>query len=196
VPEGVRPDEVQVKNTYVKDLMVPLEDYVTIDEDASLREAVIALEKAHERMSKLQYKHRAILVLNKAGKVVGKLSMHDVIVALEPAYRQLGDYKMLVQAGVSSDLIRSIQESFAMWQHPLENICQKAGQQRVGDVMYAPREQEHVEEDASLDEAVHQLVVGSHQSLLVTRGPEKKVVGVLRLTDVFQEICKALKDCK
>ena len=35
-------------------------------------------------------------------------------------------------------------------------------------------------------EAIHQLVMGRHQSLLVTKG--KDIVGILRLTDVFREI--------
>ena len=50
----------------------------------------------------------------------------------------------------------------------------------------------HCRIDATLDEAVHQLVVGHHQSLLVTDA-EKNVVGVLRLTDVFSEICNLIK---
>jgi CBS domain-containing protein len=60
--------------------------------------------------------------------------------------------------------------------------------------MYAPTEGEYVREDASLDEAIHQLVMGKHQSLLVTRG--EKIVGILRLTDVFLEIGEVMKACR
>ena len=48
-------------------------------------------------------------------------------------------------------------------------------------------------EDASLDEAIHQLIMGHHQSLLVTRG--EKIVGVLRLTDVFAAVFHTMKEC-
>jgi len=60
--------------------------------------------------------------------------------------------------------------------------------------MHAPTQGEHVAEDATLNEAVHRLIVGRHQSLLVTRGEE--IVGVLRLTDVFSKICDFIKVCK
>jgi len=60
--------------------------------------------------------------------------------------------------------------------------------------MYTPTEGEYVEEDASLDVAIHRLVMGHHQSLLVTRG--KKIVGILKLTDVFAEIFQTMKACE
>jgi predicted transcriptional regulator len=48
-----------------------------------------------------------------------------------------------------------------------------------------------VQEDATLNEGIHQLIVGHHQSLLVARDSE--VVGILRLSDVFVEICAIMK---
>ena len=59
--------------------------------------------------------------------------------------------------------------------------------------MYKPSEGEYVKEEASLNEGIHQLIVGHHQSLLVTR--DKEIVGVLRLSDVFREICHMIKTC-
>jgi CBS domain-containing protein len=61
--------------------------------------------------------------------------------------------------------------------------------------MYTPTEGEYVPQDASLDQALHQLVVGHHQSLLVTKDG-KEIVGILRLTDVFQEVCEMMKACQ
>jgi len=60
--------------------------------------------------------------------------------------------------------------------------------------MHTPTEGEYVEEDASLDEAIHQLVMGHHQSLLVTKG--KEIIEILRLTDIFNEICQTIKTCE
>ena len=39
-----------MKDMMVKDLMVPLEEYATVDEDATLYEAYIALEEAQEAL--------------------------------------------------------------------------------------------------------------------------------------------------
>jgi CBS domain containing-hemolysin-like protein len=61
------------------------------------------------------------------------------------------------------------------------------------DFMYALTEGEYVSQEASLDEAIHQLVLGQHQSLLVTEGNE--IVGILRLTDVFAAVFHVMKQC-
>lgn len=60
--------------------------------------------------------------------------------------------------------------------------------------MYTPSEGEYVEEEAGLDEAIHRLVMGHHQSLLVTRG--EKIVGIFRLSDLFAEVCNLIKVCE
>jgi CBS domain-containing protein len=59
--------------------------------------------------------------------------------------------------------------------------------------MYTPGEGEYVSENASLGEAIHQLIMGHHQSLLVTR--DDKIVGILRLTDVFAAVFHRMKEC-
>jgi len=45
-----------------------------------------------------------------------------------------------------------------------------------------------------MDEAIHQLVLGHHQSLLVT-GKDGDIVGILRLTDVFSTISQSMYEC-
>ena len=59
------------------------------------------------------------------------------------------------------------------------------------EFMYTPKEAEHVEADTSLCEAIHQFVMGHHQSLLVTKDGE--IVGVLRLTDVFKHVFQTME---
>ena len=85
-------------------------------------------------------------------------------------------------------------ESYSLWEEPLDDICRKGAKVKVRDVMYTPSEGEYVKEDATLAEAIHQLVIGRHQSLLVTRN--KDIVGILRLTDVFIEVCDRMKACE
>ena len=58
-----------------------------------------------------------------------------------------------------------------------------------------PEPGEYIDQDKSLDEGIHQLLIGKYQSLLVTEG-DGKIVGVLRLTDVFTEIAEKIKTCK
>lgn len=175
----------------VKDLMISLQDYATVSQEATLYEAVVALEEAQQRMHEHCYPHRAVIVLDENGHTVGKLSQFDFIRALEPRYQEITDSRALDRFGLSAGFIRSMIDSQGLWQKPLDNLAQKAARIKVKDAMYTPAAGEFVGENASLDEGIHQLIMGHHQSLLVTR--DSKVVGILRLTDVFTEICKMMK---
>ena len=183
-----------MKTAKVKDLMVPIEEYATVSAEANLYSAVMALDEAQKRFRQDRYKHRAILVYDEKKRIVGKLSQLDVIRGLEAGYKKLGDLKGLSRSGFSPELIRSMIESYSLWEEPLDDICRKGAKVKVRDVMYTPSEGEYVKEDASLAEAIHQLVIGRHQSLLVTR--DKGIVGILRLTDVFIEVCDRMKACE
>jgi CBS domain-containing protein len=183
-----------MKTRMVKDLMVPLPEYATVREDASLQAAVLALEEAQKKFHHDRYKHRAILVLDKSGSVVGKLSQLDVLKGLEAGYKKMGDFKGISHTGFSTEFIKSMVDKYDLWKKPLEDICRRSPHIKVKDIMYTPTEGEYVPMDATLDQALHQLVVGHHQSLLVTKDG-KEIVGILRLTDVFQEISEMIKAC-
>ena len=105
----------------------------------------------------------------------------------------MGDFTGISHTGFSTEFIKSMVDKYDLWKKPLEDICRRAPHIKVKDVMYTPTEGEYVAQEATLDQAIHQLVVGHHQSLLVTGGGE--IVGILRLTDVFQEVCGMIKAC-
>ena len=63
-----------MKTTLVKDIMVPLSEYATVSEDATLSEAVAALKKSQADFDQAKYKHRAILVLDDNNNIVGKVN--------------------------------------------------------------------------------------------------------------------------
>jgi predicted transcriptional regulator len=159
-----------------------------------MRSAVLALEAAQEASDPQKHRHRGVLVYGKNNKVVGKLGQLDILKTLEPKYAQMGDLGPLSRAGFSPEFLSSMIEKFALWDKPLSDICSKAGRMKVKDIMYTPTEGEYVEENASLGEAIHQLVMGHHQSLLVSRGAE--IVGILRLVDVFNRVRDAMKTCE
>lgn len=178
----------------VRDLMIPLEEYATVSENDNLYDAVIALERAQETVSRTKSKqlHRAILVLDENRKVVGKISQMDVLNVLEPKYKEMGERISL--AGFSPEFLRSMLEKNQLWTSPLLDICSKAARLKVKDFMYSITEGEYVKEDASLEEAIHMLIMGHHHSLLVTRNDN--IVGIIRLTDVFAEIAELVKRCE
>jgi CBS domain-containing protein len=187
--------EVSLKSYFVKDLMVPLSEYATVTEDATLYEAVLALEKAQENFedTHTRYSHRAVLILDKGGDVIGKLSQMDALRALEPKYQKMVKGAGLHRYGFAKEFEESILEKFGLFAGPMEDICRKAGEKNVKEFMYTPTEGEYVSADATLELAIHQLILGHHQSLLVAQG--KKIVGVLRLTDVFAAVFHKMKEC-
>jgi hypothetical protein len=182
-----------MRTVTVKDLMVPLKEYATVPKEATLREAVQALEKAQMTLDPSRHKHRAILVLDEDGKVVGKLTMKDILVAIEPNYGKVEGMDVLKRSGYSPDLIKDMLEDHALWVEPLELICKRAAGVKLSDFIQAPSEDEYIDENATLGEATHHLVIGPYLSLLVTRGDA--VAGILRLSDVFSKICEIIKSC-
>ncbi|MFA4915813.1 MAG: CBS domain-containing protein [Syntrophales bacterium] len=178
----------------VGELMVPLAEYATVSEEATLKEAVLALEKAQQHLEDGREKHRAILVLDSKRHVIGKIDQWTVLWAVEPRYKHIGDIRETSRYGFSAEFLRSMIENFGLWREPLENLCKKATEIKVKEIMQGLTATEFIQEDSSLDQALHQMVMGRHASLLVKKGDS--VVGILRQSDVFKEICDRMKACQ
>ncbi len=179
-----------------RELMVPLEKYATVSEDATLKDAVDALEKAQAELDhkRCQYLHRAVLVLNKNKEVVGKISQMDVLRSLEPKSKDIENTRKVSLNGFSAQFVKSMMDSHSLWVHPLRDICAKAAKTKVKDLMATLTEGEFIDEKASLEEAIHIMIMWHHHSLLVTK--EGNIVGILRLTDVFIYINDLIKSCE
>jgi CBS domain-containing protein len=183
-----------MKNKIVKDLMTPISEYETISIEADLYEAALALDKVRKDYEQGIYPHKILLISDEKGEIIGKISQLDVLRALEPKGKQIGDSKTLSRFGVSAKYLRPMLNQCEFWDKPLIDICRGAGRLKVQILVCAPAEGEYVPEDASLSEAIHQLALEHHQSLLVTRG--KKIVGILRQTDMFKEVVQTLSVCE
>jgi CBS domain containing-hemolysin-like protein len=179
-----------MKEIKVKEILVPLDECGTLHKDATLHQAVLALEQAQQGPGR----HNAVLILDNNQDVVGKIEPLDAMRGFEPGYRNMGELRGLSRSGLSAGFIKSMINKYNLWEGALGDICRKAADAKVTDIMYSPTVLEYVEEDATLDQAAHQFVVSHHQSLLVTRAD--KVIGILRLEDVFAEICKAVRACQ
>jgi CBS domain-containing protein len=133
------------------------------------------------------------LVYNGNQEIIGEVSQLDVLRSLEHGYKKIGDLRYASHSGFSAKFIKSLIEQYGFWQRPLGEIYRSV-RTKIKDFMYTPTEGEFVEQDASLDEAIHQLIMGHHHSLLVTR--DKEIVGILRLKDMFSEIYQKTKACE
>ena len=120
-----------------------------------------------------------------------------MIEAFEPNYRQLkkNGSETLDRFGISDVFIKAALEEYSLWSKTLSDLCRKAVNQQVKDVMYTLTDGEFVKENDSMDKAIHQLIIGRYQSLLVTTADGQTIVGLLRLTDVFQLVSDAMGEC-
>lgn len=182
-----------MKNIKVRELMIPLKRTASVSNEATLFEAVKALDLAKERWTGEGNGFESVFVLDSAGNVVGILTQWDVIRAIEPRYGAIGNLRETSRFGFSPDYLRSMLDHYGLWRKPLDDLCHKAAGLRVSEIMAEVNEAEVVDADASLDTAIHQLVMGHHQCLLVRE--DRGAVGVLRLSDVFGEICQRMKEC-
>ena len=183
-----------MKDKKVKEIMIPLSEYATVSEEDSIVHAIKALKNA-QKDTKQQYKHRAVLVYDKNKQISGKMSMFDILKALEPKYRQFehtdNTGRMgLSRFGLSHEFLNSLIENFTLWDETLEELVKKASNLQVKEVMYKPTEGEYIDEEVPVAEAVHQFILGCHQSLLVRKN--NKVVGIIRLIDVFNLVSEIL----
>ena len=183
-----------MKTKTVKDIMTPLSEYGTISLEATLFEAAVALDEAQKEYEGNRKRRRILLMSDANGEIVGKLSQLDVLRALEPRGRHIEDSKSLSRFGFSPKYLKPMFDLCGFWEKPLIDICKESGRLQVKRLLHAPTKGEHVDENASLPEAIHQLALAHHQSLLVTRG--KKIVGILRQKDLFKEVVETLSVCE
>lgn len=179
----------------VKDVMVPLSEYATVNKGATLFEAVLALEKAQEEYDHTKYRHRGVMVLDAEERVVGKLGQLDVLRALEPLDDDLTEIKDLGTFGFSDSFIHELRVKRQMGQGSLRELCKDTAKLRVEDIMQAPSQEEIIGQEKPLDTAINQLVMGHHLALLVT-DDDANIIGILRLTDVFAAVFHVMKECE
>jgi predicted transcriptional regulator len=174
----------------VGQLMVSLREYATIDAGKTIKEALEALSKAQLGLTEDRHHHRAVLVLDRSGNVVGKLSHWAILRALERSPLRTDDVASLSRAGLSEDFIQSMQDSLSAYAGSFRQLCRYAARVKAADAMVPVGESIH--ESATLTDAIHMLVRKHVQSLPVTRGD--RVVGILRLSDVFEEVKESIKE--
>ena len=180
---------MEMDDKKVRDLMHPLEDYATISCECTIREALVALSKAQLGLTPDRHQHRAVLVLDGWGNVVGKLTHWAILRSLEPQLLRNEDLASLDRAGLSEEFVSRLKQQTRMFSGRLQRMCEAAGHLRVGDAMVPAGES--ISENAPLSEAIEQFVLLHSQSLLIRR--DDKVVGILRLSDVFEEVANQIR---
>ena len=152
-----------------KDSMIPI--YEFLRPDNTLKEAVNLLRNAKRGEEKVGVK--GLPVLDKNGKLIGMLSMGDILKAVFPSYlsmMNLGDFT---------------------WDGMVESMAKKVSDKKVEALMTEPVVTVH--EDASLMECVDHMIKKNVKRLPVI-DKSGRVAGMLYERDVFFVIVKSMLD--
>ncbi|MDH5203599.1 MAG: CBS domain-containing protein [Nitrospirota bacterium] len=150
-----------------KDLMVPLHDYLRPDN--TLKEAANLLRAARRGEEKVGVK--GLPVLDEDGKLMGILSIGDILKSVYPSYLSM------MSLG-----------SFT-WDGMVESIAKKVADKKVMTIM--TKEVITVREDENLMECVDRMIKKNVKRLPVIN-KAGKVVGILYERDIFFAIVKAM----
>jgi CBS domain-containing protein len=150
-----------------KDIMIPVQDFLTPEN--TLKEAVILLKTARRGEAGVGVK--GLPVLDADSRIIGMLSMRDILKAVFPFYMtmmDLGDFT---------------------WDGMLEDIAKRSSQRKVGEIM--SKEVITVPADAPLMECIDRMLKHNIKRLPVIT-EEGRLTGMIYERDVFFVITKAM----
>ena len=166
----------------VGSVMIPLSAYTTIDEGATIVQAVQELKKSFSTLTAteqiMETGHRSVLVMDKANQVKGILTIRDLLELILPGY-------LTSPKPATAD---SIQYSPMFWRGMFTSALEHISDLTISEAMSPVPVS--IEADATLMEAAWLLVDNDQRRLIVTEN--SKPIGVIREQDLFFEMGKCL----
>ena len=178
-----------MKNIRVREIMIPIANYVTVNQQDRLPHVLTAIEE--KRQAEQGHAHRDAIVVDADGSFIGKVTMIDIFRALEPNYPKIRRGHR--ESTLTDDFVGKAVKELKLWMEPLEDVCGRGRGVKVGDAMHVPEPSEYIDEDDSLEKALSLYVMGVHQPLIVRNG--RRVTGVLRFGDIFEVVRQRLLNC-
>jgi len=176
--------EIAPEENRVMDIMISIEDYTTLNEEQTIKDAIqklkasFALKISTSRI--METGHRSLLVLDDGGKLKGVLTIKDLLKKIMPAYLSL-------PKPFTAD---SIQYSPMFWSGMFTREIKRMAERRIKEVMSPPPLT--IEGESNLMEAAYIMVENMARRLIVVISGE--VAGVIREQDLFFEIEKILRE--
>ncbi|MFO7726787.1 MAG: CBS domain-containing protein [Desulfonatronovibrio sp.] len=175
----------------VKDLMIPRQDYVILAESSTLYEAIVALDNLDDKVDRKT--HSTIIIEDRAGKTVSRLTIFDIMRGIEPKYQEISNLN-LNHFGFSNDYLESLFKDSDLWGEPLEELCSKVPHVKIKDIMLDISPSETILIHDSLDKALHKMILNKHRSLMVMKD-NGRFAGMIRSIDLFNLIRTQVKKC-
>ena len=182
----------------VKDIMSHISEYEKIDLEERLCNALSILRKIYEKIQtgvNNNY-HKTLFVTDTSGKIVGKLSVFDLIRGLVPEHAKAPEHSRAYYAMISSralevvEEVGEVQERFKWLHTTFMDLVKQETEKKVKDVMSAVHPLLH--EDDRINKAIYVMFKENIRQPLVTRGNE--IIGVVSMMDIFPVLMEIAGD--
>jgi CBS domain-containing protein len=176
----------------VKDIMIPIEEYEKVDAEAHLCDALSILKRNYEKAKACAPGrfHKTLFVTDASKKIVGKLSMYDLIRGLVPEPSKEFDipqketYVRASRLWEIEERAAELTERFGWLTRSFVDLVKQEAHKKVKDIM--DRVHPILKEEDTLNQAVYLMFKESVRQPLVVRNDQ--VVGVINLMRVFSEL--------
>ncbi len=172
----------------VRDIMVPLTSFSSIDEHKTVGQAIDVILESFSRSvsneSMHEIVHRSILVLDVRKRVAGIITFTDLLAGLQPPYMRLLTER--------PQLVHDLQLTAPHYSGVFTIMARDLAKKTVREIMSkAPLE---IAGDANLMEAASRFLNMGVRRLLVKEGDD--IAGVIREQDLFFEISHVMRQVK
>jgi hypothetical protein len=177
----------------VKEIMLDVSACPSVNEEDSLLHAIKTLSEAASESANTRYPLQTLLVKDSQGLIVGELTFGQILTGLEPGYRNLGDLSRISYSGLTPEVLTMIRDTYGLWQRPLAELCEKSSRVKIAGILDRAPKRQFIDVSMTLNEATHRLITIEKDALLVM--DEDRVVGLLRICDVFTAVGKQAERC-
>ena len=180
----------------VKDIMAPIDEYEKIDEDSHLGDALSILKKKYEgqKTGNTAIFHKTMFVTDASKKIVGKLSMYDLIRELVPETAREPEVSRAFYSALSSRVLEvteevsEFQQRFQWLHHSFRELVKQEAHKKVKNIM----SQVHpiLKESDTINQTIYVMFKENIRQPLVVRDGE--IIGVMDFMHIFDELIETI----
>ena len=176
----------------VRDIMTPIEEYHQVDVDARLCDALGVLKRNYEKSKTCAQNrfHKTVFVTDTAQRIVGKISMYDLIRGLVPETSRSLEFPQR-EKHIRSSRVWEIEERAAElaerlgWlTHNFVDLVKQEAHKQIKDIMSPVHPL--LKEGDTINQAIYLMFKENVRQPLVVRNDE--AVGVIDLMRIFSEL--------
>ena len=162
----------------VRDILIPLDEYPKVHEEATLRDAFMVLREGYRRGRRFRH----VLVLDRQERLIGILGMRDILRGVFPDYLKPENHLRFEGA------LNDVAGLASIWQDTCQEQCAAAANKPVRSFMGAIPD--IITPDSPIALAAYLMV--AHNTSMLPVVEAQRVVGVCRIIDVFNEASEAV----